>query len=158
LSLEKNKKSMLKRIKFLIGILVVVALGGAGWLVWQWQDYLVGGVKVTIQTDKEKYPPGESLIVTINNNFRKNICFSSCYPYYLEKKDGEWISYPYGKCKKFDITEICMKPNQVKAFEIQLNRAKEGLHRIAVPACIGCHIVDFFREDKRFYSNEFLIK
>ena len=42
--------------------------------------------KTKIITDKNKYETGDILKVEIKNGFKTDICFSSCYPYYFEKK------------------------------------------------------------------------
>jgi len=148
----------------IIGIIVVIILF-IGLFIWQ-KIQVAGEVKIT--TDKTEYSPEETLKVSINNTLRKNICFSSCYPYYLEKKNGstsspqsgEWKSYPYGKCDRADIIEKCINSGKTKTFEIDLSsvKIKEGLHRIAIPICQGCKIGKDFKETKIFYSNEFTIK
>ena len=83
---------------------------------------------------------------------------SSCYPYYFEKKDGEWIGYDYENCPVSNLVENCINPKQAKAFEVVIPSIKTGLHRLALPACLGCNIKDKFREDNWFYSNDFVIK
>ena len=96
----------------------------------------------------------------IENNSREKICFSSCYPYYLENGNGQFKSYGYGNCPKDDVVETCVESGQIKSFELVLGKMeiKKGIHRIAVPACLGCVLQDNFRQDKFFYSNEFIIK
>ena len=36
-----------------------------------------------VLTDKTEYTDGDIFKVKIENNLKKNVCFSSCYPYYL---------------------------------------------------------------------------
>jgi hypothetical protein len=141
--------------KILIGFLIILVLVSV-FLIW-WKYQISGNVSIV--TDKKEYEIEEVLKLTIENNLNKNICFSSCYPYYLERKNGEWKSYPYGKCQKTDLVINCIKPGEKKAFQIDdLSYAKEGLHRLSIPVCINCKLVDPFKEEKRFYSNEFRIK
>ena len=147
---------LLRGKKTLIGILVVVIILAGGW--WAWKNYQV---RIIIITNKTDYTLGENPKIKIENNAIKNICFSSCYPYYLEKNNGNGFkSYHYGSCPSVDKTETCVTPGQVKAFELLLDKMsiEKGFHRIAIPACIHCQLHEDFREDQRFYSNEFIIK
>ncbi len=144
---------MSTKTKILIVILIVFVIP-AGWLIWKWQSY---SMVVLSSTDKIEYEEGENLRVSIKNSFKKNICFSSCYPYFLEKKNGQWESYPYGVCEKPDINKTCIEPGQIKIFEINLSFVEERLHRLALPVCVGCEQGEEFEEIKRFYSNEFTI-
>lgn len=155
----------MKKFKKLILIPVFLVLFLAIW--WVWKSFSFSG-NILISTDKSEYERGKSIIeyergksiiVKIVNETNKNVCFSSCYPYYLEKKNGDWKSYLYDHCPKMDLIGNCIKPKSEKFFQIEdLSYAKEGLHRLAIPVCIGCNLVDNFKEDKRFYSNEFSIK
>ena len=114
---------------------------------------------INIITDKNEYKLGDILKVKIENNSRKSICFSSCYPYIFERKNGEWEGYHYVDCPDEDLTENCVDPKRTKAFEItilSLLTEKES-HRLAIPACVGCNFKEVFREDKKLYSNEFVI-
>lgn len=140
--------------KILIGILVIAILI-CGFLIWK--NYQTTG-SVSIQTDKTEYQPGDILKVKIKNDFRKTISFSSCYPYYLERKSEKWESYNYAECQDVNENWHYIEPQKEKAFEITLPEVSEGLHRLAIPICIGCKEKESFREDKKFYSNEFLIK
>jgi hypothetical protein len=154
-----NKKLL---ITILIAIILFGILGIAGWLAWR--NYL--RQKVNILTDKTEYQQGESLKVNIKNNLIKNICFSSCYPYYLEREKSEpssptriWEIYLYSECDQEDLNEKCIEPGKTKVFEINLLEYIEvGFHRIALPVCAGCKVGEKFKESKRFYSNKFLIK
>ena len=115
---------------------------------------------VNVITDKNEYELGGILKIKIENNSRKTICFSSCYPYLFERKNGEWESYRYAECSDEDITEVCISPKGIKAFELSvpLFPIKEGSHRLVVPACIGCDRNERFEENQKFYSNDFIIK
>jgi len=142
------------QFKILIGILVIIILIG---ILLIWKNYQASG-SVLIQTDKTEYQPGDILKVKIKNNFRKEISFSSCYPYYLERKNEKWESYKYTECRDFNGQGNSIEVRKEKAFEITLPDIPDGLHRLSIPVCIDCKEKDPFREDKRFYSNEFLIK
>ena len=113
--------------------------------------------EVNVITEKTEYKIGDIIKVKIENNLKKNICFSSCYPYYLEKKGEEWKSYNYIDCPNSDLVKDCIDSRQVKAFELTVSSLEEGLHRITISACIGCNLEEVFREDQKFYSNEFII-
>jgi len=135
--------------KFLIILIIIVFIVVFSVLRWQ---------KLVIITDKKEYQSGENLKLNIKNNLGETICFSSCYPYFLEKKDTTWQIYEYVVCPELNLVEKCMKFGETKGFELSLNGAKNGLHRISVPVCVGCREGNLFLEDKRFYSNIFEIK
>jgi len=134
-----------------VSILVIFVILLFGLLLFQNQ-------RVEILTDKKEYENGTTLKIKIRNLSLKNICFSSCYPYYLEKKEGSWKPYNYQECIEPDLAEKCMKPGETKAFEISLPKVKKGIHRVAIPCCENCKMNSEFKETKRFYSNEFEIK
>jgi len=149
----------MRKIAILIILIIIILILIIGWLAWK--GYQISEKKsLLVLTDQKEYPVGENPKIKIKNNLDKTVCFSSCYPYYLEKKDGSLKSYPYGSCPKADIAEICMRPKETKAFELMLNEMKleKGIHRIAIPACISCALQSSFKKDKFFYSNEFIIK
>lgn len=112
---------------------------------------------VKINTDNSDYSIGDKLRVRIENNLEEKICFSSCYPYYFEKNEGAWNNYRYKDCLEEDVINNCVEPDSIKAFELEIPAVKTGIHRIALPACIGCSINDLFSENSRFYSNDFII-
>ena len=98
--------------------------------------------------------------VEIINNESETICFSSCYPYVMQAKHNSWDLYSYPQCEEDNIAETCIPPNQLKAFAISLNGMflEPTMHRLAIPACVGCAVGEQFRVDKIIYSNEFEIK
>ena len=113
---------------------------------------------VSVVTEKGKYANGEELKVEIDNNEGDSICFSSCYPYFMQiVKGGNWQNYKYSDCQKDDVVEKCISSKDLKAFGITLDSVQSAIHRLAIPACIGCSVGDKFRVDKVFYSNEFEI-
>ena len=137
--------------KLLIGLVIIIVLI-SGFLVWQTKG-------VSIVTDKKEYRSGEVLKVNIKSYLLSNVCFSSCYPYYIESKNKEWQSYDYGECQKPNLAEKCIEILWIKGFEISLDsRLQKGSHRLTVPVCVGCKEGEEFRETKIFYSNEFVIR
>ena len=122
-----------------------------------WKGYQLQKGGLSIITDKTEYEAGGILKVKIKNNFSKQICFSSCYPYLLESKNEKWESYKYVECQKLNGNGHCMKAGELKAFGLTLPQISDGSHRLAIPVCLGCKSEDTFKEDTRFYSNEFWI-
>jgi hypothetical protein len=140
----------------LIAVLSFVILLG---LVWQGQNLKGTGAAVSIVTDKTEYGKTDFLKLAIKNNLPEKVCFSSCYPYYLEKKDGNsWDMYSYSQCDKSNVTDKCVDPHQSKFFQIDLNLLTAGIHRLIIPTCLNCKVQDNFRKDSEFYSNEFIVK
>ena len=113
---------------------------------------------VNVITENHDYLIGDNLKVKIENNLDEPLCFSSCYAYYFEKKESAWNNYRYKKCLEEDVIDNCVQPHEVKAFELEIPKVQMGMHRMALPACIGCTMEGIFSENTRFYSNEFLIK
>ncbi len=111
-----------------------------------------------ITTDKNEYPIEAVLKVKIENDLKTDICFSSCYPYYFERKDEAGKNYQYINCPDEDLAEECTNSSQIKAFELTVPPIEKGVYRLAIPACVGCNLYDKFRKDQWFYSNEFTIK
>jgi len=144
-----------KTPKIIIGLLLLIIVAIVSWHFSQGQK---GPKKIIIKTDKTEYLKGETLKIHIKNPLKENLCFSSCYPYYLEKKNNSWKPYSYVDCPKKDIIEKCVKPKESKTFETTLPQVKAGLHRLTISACVGCNIGAEFKENKKFFSNEFLVK
>ena len=143
-----NKEYILIPLVLVILFLILIAI----------QGHYQKKEEVTISLDKISYQRGEKLKIAIENNSPKNICFSSCYPYLLEKKNEEWKSYTYEDCQKADVNEYCINTDEKKAFEVELPLVETGSHRISLPVCLGCKEGEEFKENKRFYSSEFIIK
>ena len=144
----EGKKNLLTIVVFI----VLFLLGGL----------LIGGTtqEVKILTDKNEYQRGENLRLQVRNFSPATLCFSSCYPYYLEwKRDsGKWEIYSYESCQKEDLVEKCIDSWGTKIFEMSVPQIRKGTHRLSVPVCQKCLPGQKFREDKRFYSNEFEVK
>ena len=78
------------QVKIVIFVLIILVIGFYwGFVIWE-TYYKTPRAIALIRTDKTEYQPGENLKIKIKNNFKEQICFSSCYPYLLEKKNGEW--------------------------------------------------------------------
>jgi len=148
----------MKKFLILIVLIIFLILLGVGWLGWKGYQTTINGI--SISTNQKEYARGDNPKIKIKNNLRKTVCFSSCYPYYLEKSNGDLKSYHYNDCLFPDVAETCIEPGQVKAFEILLDKMEiEGsTYRVAVPACIGCALKENFRKDNFFYSNKFIIR
>lgn len=119
--------------------------------------YYVTSDRISIITDKKDYEQNGILRINIENESDETICFSSCYPYYLQKKDAEWKNYEYGKCPNEDVAQYCVSQKDLKGFAIYLfsYEIENAVHRLAIPACIGCAQGEAFREDTILYSNDF---
>lgn len=113
--------------------------------------------QVSVYTEKTEYGLEEFPRVTIKNNFSDSVCFSECYRYYLEEKNGEWKSYTYGDCPWPDLIKRCLEREEAMVLELIIDDPKTGLHRVAIPVCFDCSIGEEFQEDQKFYSNEFII-
>jgi hypothetical protein len=110
-----------------------------------------------IVTEKGNYKIGDALKIKIANNSKKEICFSSCYPYYFERNDGSWHAYTYENCLADNLAKPCLEPNQEKAFEISIPQIEKGTHRLSLPACLECGLDSGFKESEWLYSNDFVI-
>ena len=147
----------MKKNKFLIVAVIIAVLVSVVLIVLSISQNFES-VEPKVITDKNAYNIGENLKVEIENNLRKDICFSSCYPYYFEKKGIGWKPYPYIECPSNDFAETCIDPNQIKAFELSVPSVETGPHRLAIPACLGCSVNEVFRIDTWLHSNSFIVK
>ncbi|KKQ76032.1 MAG: hypothetical protein US98_C0053G0010 [Parcubacteria group bacterium GW2011_GWC1_38_6] len=112
---------------------------------------------ISVITNNKSYGVGDTLRVKISNNLFKQISFSLCYPYFLERKNGSWEVYDYIDCKEFNGSDYKINPLRNKSFELILPNVPEGIHRLRIPICIGCKDGENFKADMIFYSNEFQI-
>jgi len=158
-------------IKYLLIVIILAAIVGGGiyfwWILNQYElirPHKITIEQVTITTDKTEYEQGETVKITVKNETDDSICFESCNPYYLEKKNGEWKSDPE-TTKLCIITTIgeCIKPGENKVFEFKTaweSYKKElGTYRVITRLCVNCKdLEDFIKNSETIYSNEFTIK
>ena len=150
---------MKKVIFLMISIAIFASLLLIGWL--GWKGYSQKKMMAKVSTYKIDYSQDENPKVKIENLSDEKFCFSTCYPYYLERnQEGKFKSYEYGACPEQEKIDSCIEPGTQKSFELFLNKSeiKKGLHRIAIPACVGCLSGGNFTAEKWFYSNPFNIK
>jgi hypothetical protein len=142
---------MSKTIKTLIVLIIVAVVLFLSFL------FLRSTPEIVLATDKFEYIEGEYPKIKISNNTGETVCFSSCYPFYLEKKDGDWVKYEYSKCNKADKADYCIEAGDSKSFEILTPYAEPGMHRVQVSACLSCNKGQDFIIGEKYYSNDFKI-
>ncbi len=149
-----SQKSTILFALVLVGLIVLILVLGMSK-----ENSVSEEIDVKVVTDKEEYVGGKDILkVKIENISQERICFSSCIPFYLKKKDDGYKGFDYNECSREDIAEKCIDPAEVKAFAIDLPSEVRGEYLLAIPACVGCNIRQIFREDQKIYSNEFVIK
>jgi hypothetical protein len=139
-------------IKILIGVLIVAVTG----FFWFWKTArTVEGV-----TDRNNYNLGDALAISIKNNLGQTVCFSSCYPYLLEKQNvgGGWDQYLYESCSQKDIAADCISADGVKKFRLSLAEADAGMNRLKLQVCVNCAPGREFKANSALYSNVFEVK
>jgi len=147
-----------KVLAIIISVLLIILTGVMT------ATYLLSGTPnvqfqdVRVLTDKTEYAAGEPLKIKIENNGQEKICFSSCYPYYIQWRNGNWKNYVYEKCDKKNVVESCVEPKSIKAYELTLPELKRGIHRLFLSACVGCEIQQNFQSQESLFSNKFIIK
>lgn len=115
--------------------------------------------KVFIKTDLAEYKFQDPLKIKITNNLATALCFSSCYPYYIEKNEDDlWKGYNYAPCQNLNLVKQCCDTGKAKAFSTQLPKLEAGIYRLAIPVCENCNAGQAFKDDKYLYSNSFTIK
>ena len=148
-------KAKFSKSKFWLTMIILI-IAVAGFSFWRWENH-----RLYAYTDMNEYSRKGILQVNIENNLSQTICFSSCYPYYLqEKKNGVWKNLSYGECSYPDLSTFCIGPNSRKGFGIDLFSypLEASLSRLALPMCMGCKDGDIFFKDGIFYSNQFKLK
>jgi len=114
---------------------------------------------LVISLGGENYGNGGELELKLKNYFfMKELCFSTCRPYLLEKKEEVWYGYHYQDCAFPDKIEKCIRPGEKKVFHLSLPELPSATYRIAIPVCDDCCFAQIFQETLRFYSKEFEIK
>lgn len=141
------------RLLFTVAAFIVL-VAGITWYIFQTPR----GPEVEVLLRKSEYNKKETLQLKITNNLSESICFSSCYPYRLERKaQEEWQQYQYDQCPWQDVNKKCIEPKGIKAFELSLNGAAEGTHRLVIPICKNCIEGESFKEIEKIYSSIFKI-
>ena len=139
--------------KIAVGFIVIALLG----LLW-----MFGRPKrAEAITNKREYAAGSSLDVGIQSNLGKAICFSSCYPYLLQKEEdgnGNWQNYTNAECLSSDVVSTCVPDKGFKEFRLSLDSVETGAHRMMIPICLDCQIGQGFRQDEILYSNIFQVR
>lgn len=125
--------------------------------VWSETPFFVG-----VKTDKDIYSREDKIKVTVKNNLGKPICFESCNPYWLQKKDGDWEDFTYKTCEDHYLQiKECLQPGAIKVFENPVSTygytMESGIYRYAVKICINCEVGGKTSGQKTIYSNEFKI-
>lgn len=138
-------------ITLVLVILIVVVILGI------WGAFKLPRVRVF--TENREYQMGNNLKLKIKNYLKDTICFSSCYSYYFEKKNGVWKGVDYPACQTADLVEKCLKPREIKGFELTLPATfDKGTYRLAIPVCVNCAVQEPFEAEQWYYSNEFILK
>jgi hypothetical protein len=148
-----------KNLKDLLIVIALIIL--AGIVFWHIGNYFYHLLpqQVLIITKEPVYESKSTLSLAIKNVMPNNICFSSCYPYYLEVKTDKWKTYEYYEsCPNPDLIESCIEPDYARFFSIDLPDLSPGLHRIRVPVTIAGRAGEEFQMDQIYYSNEFIIR
>lgn len=141
-----------------IKILAVVALILIGITAFFWGQRS-SQPPVSIELNKQMYNRGEEIRITVRNNSFGQICFSSCFPYYLQRKDKNWHSYDYPSCPEKNMNIPCLSSGQTRKFKFELGQSlQDGLHRIAVPINKKATAGEGFEEDQKVHSPPFEVK
>ncbi len=139
-------------IKIIIGIAAVAAITILCF-------FSVAARSAKAVMDKTEYKVGGPAEITIKNDAGKPICFSSCYPYFLEKQVGDnWQKYSYGACDEDQVAVSCIPAGKFKKFQLTLDEAVKGLHRLAIQVCSGCAAGQKFEADLAITSNTFTVQ
>lgn len=156
---KNNKEKKHKTFKTILLVLLIALFFVFIWLLRNWIVYQNNQFYgVAIETDRNRYQEDESLRLKIENDSEDSLCFSSIFPYFLERKENDkWTLYKYQPLIKKDLIVKCMLAGEVKAFETVLFGTK-GIHRIAIPFCANCQIGEEFKANKIYHSNEFIIR
>jgi len=146
---------MSKKITKTLSILALLLIGV---VAFYWGQRSKQG-DISTRLSKQIYNRGEEVRLTIRNNTFQQACFSSCYPYYLQKKNEEWSFYNYPNCPDQDSNLPCISPGEKKTFSFDLEKKIEsGIHRIAIPINKKGKKGEEFAEDKKVYSDPFDVK
>lgn len=142
-------------IKILIAILAIAILAAILFLAFPQR-----GEAVRAFVDRGNYQVGEKLEVAVENDFGREICFSSCYPYLMEKQqeNGNWEEYDYPDCSGANRAVDCVPASGRKKFRVALDDVAAGIHRLKINACVGCAAAGAFTTEQTIYSDIFEIR
>ncbi len=101
---------------------------------------------------------GEDINIKVKNLLlSQELCLSSCYPYYLQRKNesGEWKTYEYAECPFEDKIETCISPLKGKEFKTSVPQVKEGTYRVMISVCKSCSMGERFKKEGDLFSEEF---
>lgn len=139
----------------ILGVLVLIVIGAISFFWGRQSSQPDFGVELS----KQIYDKGEKVRITVRNNTLKQICFSSCYPYYLQVKNGDWHSYNYSECFEEDLNVPCLSSGESRKFKFTLRKSiRSEIHRIAIPIDKEGTAGEKFEEDKKIYSEPFEVK
>jgi len=142
-----------KKAAIILFSIAVILVGAALFAFW------FRNREVTIRLDAANYGKGEEMLITIKNNFwSSEICFSSCYPYFIQRKNGDWGEYKYKNCIFEDRIVKCLNPGETKTFRTSVPNLAPGIYRISLPFCRNCSLGTVFQEEERCNSDLFEIK
>lgn len=117
--------------------------------------------ELLIKTDKQEYSSEEKAKIIIENISDKKVCFSSCYPFYVQIQDQTKKFYKYEECSFEDVASVCIDPKQKKAFEVDLKDQRilssTNNYRFVISACLSCKLGDRFIKEGLFFSNQFKV-
>ncbi len=114
---------------------------------------------VALSLDKGSYEMGENIKIKLTNESTEMVCFSSCYPFYVESSgDRGWERYQYKSCEHEDQADFCLNGGEMKAFELIKPVDLIGKHRLTLPACISCNSQSLFRPNIWIYSGAFMVQ
>ncbi len=138
--------------KVLVGVLLAVSAA----LLWFW----LSAKPVEGVTDRDNYMPGDPLTINVKNGTGKAVCFSSCYPYLVERRDGagDWAQFEYDDCPYPEVASDCVPAGGIKKFRLPLDEAEVGLNRLKLNICFDCAAGDPFLAESVIYSNVFEVK
>ena len=145
---------MKTNIKILTGILAIPVLAAVLFLFFPREN---GSAHASV--DRTDYQAGETMELVMENGFKREICFSSCYPYIMEiqNEKGGWEAYVYQDCPAPDVAIDCIPASGSKKFRILLDDPMIGAHRLKIPVCFDCSAGQNFKSDQMLYSGTFTI-
>jgi len=138
-------------------LIIVLAVAGVAYYDLN-SSYTPSPKELDVKIEKSYYSQGESLRLNVKNHLSEKVCFSSCYPYFLEKReDGKWVRYEYSDCPEENVNEICIFPKELKGFKISLDAIEPGVHRVVIPVSDGREEGEEFQEIKKVSSDKFMV-